>query len=73
MLVNRGFGAFLINPDATGAVRSRGRYKVAWGRLSPDMPIAPADLHGDKFDDLLIVTKDGRLFALSNTPFPRHP
>jgi len=73
MLVNRGFGAFLINPDAPGAVRSRGRYKVAWRALAPDMPLTAADLHGDKFDDLLIVTKDGALFALSNTPFPRHP
>ena len=28
-------------------------------------------IHGDKFDDLLIVTEDGRLFELNNTPYER--
>jgi len=68
MLVNRGFGAYLVNPDAGGAVVSRGRHKVPF-KLTPSTPWTAADLHGDGFDDLIILTADGALYEVSNTPF----
>jgi hypothetical protein len=68
LLVNRGFGAFLVNPDAGGAVVSRGRHKVPF-RLTPKTPWAAADLHNDGFEDLLVLAEDGTLYEVSNPPF----
>ena len=68
LLVNRGFGAYMVNPDAGGAVVSRGRQKVPF-QLTPSTPWTAADLHGDGFEDLLILTPDGTLYEVSNTPF----
>ena len=73
VLVNRGYGTFLVNPEGPAALRSGKGRQVPWGPLTPDMLLAPADLHGDKFDDLLILPKDGRLFELSNPPFAPPP
>jgi len=73
MLVNRGFGTFLVNPDAGGAVTSRGRRKVPF-KLTPTTPWTAADLHHDGFEDLLILTPSGDLYEVSNTPYgPRRP
>ncbi len=68
LLVNRGFGAYMVNPDAAGAVVSRGRRKVPF-KLTPATPWTAADLHGDGFEDLIILTADGTLYEVSNTPF----
>ncbi|MGB2824434.1 MAG: VCBS repeat-containing protein [Phycisphaerae bacterium] len=68
LLVNRGFGAYMVNPDAGGAVVSRGRHKVPF-KLTPKTPWTAADLHGDGFEDLIILTEDGTLYEVSNTPF----
>lgn len=69
LLVNRGFGAFLVNPDAGGALVSRGRHRVPFV-LTPKTPWAAADVHNDGFEDLLVLTADGTLYEVSNTPFP---
>ena len=69
MLVNRGFGAFIVNPEAGAPTRTHGRHKVPWKRVTRGMLVAAGDIHGDKFDDLLILTPDGKLYELSNTPY----
>jgi len=35
--------------------------------------IVGADLHGDKFDDAVVLAEDGKLCEISNTPYPPHP
>jgi len=68
LMVNRGFGAYLVNPDAAGPMVSRGRRKVPF-QLGPSTPWTAADLHGDGFEDIVVVTPDGTLYEVSNTPF----
>jgi hypothetical protein len=67
-LVNRGFGTFFLNTMPTNALHDSYDTKVPW-KLTPKTHFGAGDIHGDKFDDLLIVTEDGRLFELDNTPY----
>ena len=71
-LVNRGFGTFFLNPLPTEAMTLYGGKEVPW-KITPGTRFAAGDIHGDKFDDLLIVTEDGSLFELDNSPYDRHP
>jgi hypothetical protein len=71
-LVNRGFGAFFLNPLPAEATRALGGKEVPW-KLTAGTRFGAGDIHGDKFDDLLIVTPEGRLFELNNTPYERLP
>ena len=70
MLVSRGLGTYLVNPDAAAGLISRRRRPVPF-KLTATTPWTAADLHGDKFEDLLILTPDGRLYEVSNPPFRR--
>ena len=70
-LVNRGFGTFFLNPLPAEAMAIYGGKEVPW-KVTPGTRFGAGDLHGDKFDDLLIVTKEGRMFELNNTPYERH-
>jgi hypothetical protein len=69
-LVNRGFGTFFLNPLPTEALHSSYQKEVPW-KIAPGTHFGAGDLHGDKFDDLLIVTPEGRLFELNNPPYER--
>ena len=70
-LVNRGFGTFFLNPlPAQGVFTAYDRDEVPW-KVTPGTRFGAGDIHGDKFDDLLIVTPEGRLFELNNTPYER--
>jgi hypothetical protein len=67
LLVNRGFGAYLAALDAGSALVAAADRPVPF-RLSPATPAAAADLHGDGIEDLLVLTEDGRLFAVDSHP-----
>lgn len=69
-LVNRGFGTFFLNPMPTNELHDSYENEVPW-KLTPKTNFGAGDIHGDKFDDLLIVTEDGKLFELDNTPYER--
>ncbi|KKL08566.1 hypothetical protein LCGC14_2574590, partial [marine sediment metagenome] len=70
LLVNRGLGTYLVDPKASGAVTSHGRHRVPF-KLTPTTPWTAADMHGDRFEELLILTADGRLYEIGNPPPPR--
>lgn len=70
-LVNRGFGTFFLNPLPAEAMTVYGGKEVPW-RITPGTRFAAGDIHGTKFEDLLIVTEDGRLYELNNPPYERH-
>ncbi len=70
MLVGRGLGTYMVNPDAGGALTARDPRRAPL-KLTPKTAWAAADLHGDKFEDLLILTADGTLYEVSNPPFNR--
>lgn len=63
LLVNRGFGAFLVVPDAGAALTAAKELK-----FSPATPWCAADVAGDGFEDLLVLGEDGRLFLMENAP-----
>jgi hypothetical protein len=67
MVVNRGFGAFLVNPKAGVALVTGPQGKVPF-TLTATTPWAAADVDGDKFDDLLILAEDGTLYEVKNAP-----
>jgi hypothetical protein len=72
MMVNRGYGAFLVDPAAGGEVLSGDvgggdRRKLPF-TLTPRTPWTPADVDGDKCEDLLILTPEGVLYQVSNPP-----
>ena len=69
MLVNRGFGAFLAAIDGASALLAAPDRPVPF-KLSPATPVAAADFHGDRRDDLLVLTEDGRLFWVGNHENP---
>ena len=69
-LVNRGFGTFFLNPLPVEALTLYGGKEVPW-KITGGTRFGAGDIHGDKFDDLLIVTEDGRLFELNNDPYER--
>ena len=69
-LVNRGFGTFFLNPLPTDALSVYGGKEVPW-KVAPGTRFGAGDIHGDRFDDLLIVTQEGKLFELHNTPYER--
>ncbi len=69
-LVNRSFGAFFLNPLPADAIQALGGKDVPW-KLTAGTRFGAGDIHGDKFDDLLIVTEEGSLFELDNTPYER--
>ncbi len=62
LLVNRGFGAYLVNPDADKDLKG-GPFPI-----TPGTQLVGADIGGDKADDLLILTEDGTLFQAANPP-----
>ena len=70
-LVNRGFGTFFLNPLPAGALTRYEGKEVPW-KITAGTRFGAGDIHGDRFDDLLIVTEDGRLFELNNDPYERH-
>ena len=67
LYVNRGFGAFLVDSEAHKLLRSRGQQKVPF-ELKPGTRLVAADLRGDKFDDLVVITPEGAVYALDNLP-----
>jgi hypothetical protein len=67
MMINRGYGVFLVDPAAGGEVVSGDRRKVPF-TLTPRTPWTPADPDGDKCEDLLILTPEGILYQVSNPP-----
>jgi hypothetical protein len=67
MMINRGFGAYLVNAKAGVPLVSGPQNKVPF-TLTAATPWAAADVDGDHFDDLLILAEDGTLYLVKNTP-----
>lgn len=68
--VNRGFGTFFLSTEPAVGIRSWKAKPVPWD-VTPKTRFGAGDIQGDKFEDLLIATEDGRLFELDNTPYPQ--
>ena len=68
MLVNRGFGAYLLNPDVGAAMKGAGE-KAAVVLPKAGVACAAAALRGDRFEDLLMLDEGGRLYEAENPPF----
>jgi hypothetical protein len=66
--VNRGSGMFFLSTEPAVAIRKYHGNPVPWS-VTRGTRFGAGDIHGDKFDDLLIVTEDGKLFELDNTPY----
>lgn len=63
ILNNRGFGTFLSNYSAKHV---HGHPGAPWGELTRETVLGSADLNGDKCDEVLVATEDGRLFEVKN-------
>jgi hypothetical protein len=73
VLVNRGLGAFLIDPDAGRPLlgpEGKAGDKALPFKVTPGTAWAGADVKGDGTDDVLVLTDDGRLFVVDNPPAP---
>jgi len=62
LLVNRGFGAFLVDP---GAAAPRKGHPMPFELTRPTL-WAAADRNADGRDELLVLTADGQLWAIDN-------
>jgi len=71
-LMNRGFGCYMVNPEASAAFRSHDQYKCPFV-LKPTCFLAASDTQDDKFDDVLVLTEDGSLFVVDNPPYQVNP
>jgi FG-GAP-like repeat len=69
-LVNRGFGAFLSDPDAGADLTAERGLSV---NISATRARAAVDTRGDGTNDLLVLADDGRLFLVSNPPAKAKP
>ncbi|HTK75141.1 MAG TPA: hypothetical protein VL371_07760, partial [Gemmataceae bacterium] len=67
VLVNRGYGAFLIDPDAARPLAGEGD-KPLPSKVTPATAWTTADLAADGTDEVLVLTEDGRLLAIDNPP-----
>lgn len=67
LLVNRGFGAFLVDYDAGGVLAPKRRPALPF-KLTAATPRAAADVNADGLADLIILADDGRLFEIRNVP-----
>jgi hypothetical protein len=65
LLVNRGFGTFLLDEDAAGPFGARPDYRPPFA-LSSATPWTAAGVQGDACDALLILTADGTLYEAAN-------
>jgi hypothetical protein len=63
LLVNRGYGAFLVNPFL--------REVLGENTPGPATVWTAADLASDKYDDLIIIREDGTVMVAGNPPYPR--
>jgi FG-GAP-like repeat len=59
LLINRGFGCFFVNPDIG---------KTIGDALPPNAKWTALDVDGDKHDDLVVISEDGKLTAILNPP-----
>jgi hypothetical protein len=59
LLINRGFGCFFVNPDLAKTLGENFPLTAKW---------TAADVDGDKHDDLVIFTPDGKATAILNPP-----
>jgi hypothetical protein len=67
LMVNRGFGAFLVDYDAGGNIIADDKNHVPF-KLGPNTVWAAADMRGDGHEDLLVLTEDGILYDVANPP-----
>jgi len=67
LLVNRGFGTYLLDDNA-GAAFASGAEGQAGLKFTPATPWTPACLRGGAVDDLLVVGEDGTLYEVGNSP-----
>jgi hypothetical protein len=65
LMVNRGFGAFLVDYDAGVKIIADDRNHVPF-KLGPNTVWAAADMRGDGCEDLLVLTEDGILYDVAN-------
>ena len=66
LLVNRGFGAYLLDDKDVGSALVAGPGSKPPFTLGPATPWAAADLDGDGLDDILVLGEDGTLWAIKN-------
>jgi hypothetical protein len=65
LMVNRGFGAFLVDYDAGNTLIADDKNHVPF-KLGPNTTWAAADMRGDGCEDLLVLTEDGILYEVAN-------